>query len=762
MLNKLKKFFTGTTPEQKAGAITPVTNILPPESTNLAGGHKKQGDQYLGEGNLSAAEQCYRQAIAIDNTLVKAYGNLGFVLKEQGRNDEAEALLRQAIALDPDIADAHYFLGGIYQAQGKPDLAQASFQKAVTLTPDFEVAYRDWFFLLLQNGQREAARQVLIGGIASNPGSLDLHYFLGNLYYEENQFALAAKNFQQASAIQPENAELLTHLGNAFHKQGKFSDAIASFNQAVAINPQNIEAYDNLANSHLAKNQLNGAIVNWRKMLEIDPGLAHIHNNLGVALFEKNLFDDAAANCRAALKIKPDFAEAHFNLGNALHKSGQLALSIESYRNSLRYHPHFADALNNLAIVLKDNGKLEEAVNSCRQALAINPKLASAHNTLGSALHALGKLTEAVASCRRALELMPDMAEAHNNLGMILSDCGEFDEAETSHKQALKLAPEMTSASFNFGLLLLTQGRYAEAWPYHEYRHDPRTLQSNTKIPKLPFPQWQGESLAGKSLVIWPEQGFGDYIQFIRYAALLKERGLTRFTVFCAPALKALLATAKGVDAVITDLASLPAHDYWCLALSLPLHFNTTVATIPVSIPYLHALSERVAQWQIRMPANRLKIGLVWKGSEGHANDRNRSLPGLTSLAALWQAADAGFISLQKGQGETEALNAPANQPITPLGADIRDFADTAAIVAQLDLVICVDTAIAHIAGALGKPCWVLLPKINSDWRWMRERDDTPWYPQTTRLFRQKEHGDWNKLVAEVAAELKVWTAKVG
>ncbi len=274
------------------------------------------------------------------------------------------------------------------------------------------------------------------------------------------------------------------------------------------------------------------------------------------------------------------------------------------------------------------------------------------------------------------------------------------------------------------------------------------------RIPDLPYPRWQGESLAGKSLLIWPEQGLGDYIQFCRYAPLLKDRGLARLSLFCAPSLKALLETVNGVDAVITDPASVPGHDYWCFPLSLPLHFGTTVDAIPAALPYLRALPERMDRWRNRLPGEGRKVGLAWKGNPKLKNDSNRSLPGLETLAPLWAVPGVSFVSLQKGPGEDQATQAPAAQPIIALGTQAGDFADTAAIIAQLDLVICVDTAIAHLAGAMGKTCWVLLPALGTDWRWLDDRPDSPWYPGVMRLFRQSKIGDWSRTVDEVASAL--------
>ena len=266
-----------------------------------------------------------------------------------------------------------------------------------------------------------------------------------------------------------------------------------------------------------------------------------------------------------------------------------------------------------------------------------------------------------------------------------------------------------------------------------------------------------GEAIAGKALIVWTEQGHGDYVHFVRYVPLLKQRGASRVTIACAPPLKALLETVAGVDAVVTQHENVPDHDFWVFPLSLPMHFATSLESIPATLPYLRALPEHVQQWQRRLSADALKVGLVWKGNPGHANDARRSLANLSMLAPLWSVPGLRFFSLQKGSGEDEADNAPAEQAITALGKDIGDFADTAAIVSQLDLVICVDTAVAHVAGALGKPCWVLLPHTECDWRWQKERSDTPWYPGVMRLFRQTQADRWINTIAEIMDCLRLW-----
>jgi len=351
----------------------------------------------------------------------------------------------------------------------------------------------------------------------------------------------------------------------------------------------------------------------------------------------------------------------------------------------------------------------------------------------------------------------PDYAEVHCSLGVALKELGQFDGAVASFRRALEINPGLVESHLNLGSLFLSQGRYTEGWLEYEARYDPGYSGRQSIPPNLTFPRWQGEPLTGKSIVVWPEQGFGDEIQFARYFPMLKAQNVSRLTLVCKPPLKSLLENVDGVDAAVSfsEVASLPYHDYWAFPMSLPQHFSTTVETIPAKLPYLNTSPERLNRWRDRLPTGGLKVGLVWKGNA--APNPHRSLPGLSTLASLWSIPGVTFVSLQKGPGEDEAAAPPAGQPILHLGSDILDFADTAAIVAQLDLVICIDTAIAHLVGALNKPCWVLLPAIGVDWRWLQERTDSPWYPGAMRLFRQSKSGDWSATIGEVTQALTTW-----
>ncbi|MGH8780010.1 tetratricopeptide repeat protein [Paraburkholderia sp.] len=405
-------------------------------------------------------------------------------------------------------------------------------------------------------------------------------------------------------------------------------------------------------------------------------------------------------------------------------------------------------ALAQDALAVYERGDAPLAEDLYRRRLATNDRDGIAHNNLANLLRQSSRYSEAKLHYERALESMPDSAEIRQNLAGLLETLHEYDRAEAEYRRALELRPDFVEARFNLGLLLLAAGRYAEGWPLYESR-----LQIDHEHGTLPFPRWNGEDLNGKTLLLVPEQGYGDTIQFSRYASLLKARGVRTLSMLCKPQLAPLLRTVKGIDALVTDPQALHVHDYWDSVMSLPYHFGTTLESIPAEIPYLGVFTNRLDAWRERLPSDGVRVGLVWKGNPAHDNDAERSLRHFSDLSPLWSIDGVRFVSLQVGNAEAETQDCDAQQPILCLGKEIRDFADTAAIVAQLNLVICVDTAVAHVAGALGIACWLMLPRAGTDWRWHRSGNQSPWYPKDMYLFRQTPAG-WSAVVEEVTAAL--------
>jgi len=453
----------------------------------------------------------------------------------------------------------------------------------------------------------------------------------------------------------------------------------------------------------------------------------------------------------------PDAADAGAELfyeGTRRLSAGDLAGAERILRQAIAQAPALAEARANLGLTLEKMARWPEAEDSYRQALALAPWNIQIHLNFGTFLAGRQRYAEAEALYRQALDLDPTVPALWSNLGIALAYAKREAEAEQCYRVAMELDPDYAKAPFNLAYLLLRQGRYAEGWGYLERRDWYAGLAA-----LLPFPRWQGEDLTGKSLLIGCEAGHGDMIQFCRYAAQVKAAGAARVAILCHPGLTRLFASLPGADEIIGLDQPLPEGpwDYWVPPLSLPFHFHTTVDSIPAALPYLSAEPTALAHWAgvIGNGDEGLRVGLVWQGNPRFENDAERSLGSLALLAPLGGIPGVRWFSLQKGAGEAEAAHPPAGLVLTDLAPGIADFADTAAIMAHLDLVIAVDTAVAHLAGALGRPCWVLLPDFLTDWRWLAERADSPWYPGALRLFRQPAGGGWPAVIAEVKAALE-------
>ena len=433
-------------------------------------------------------------------------------------------------------------------------------------------------------------------------------------------------------------------------------------------------------------------------------------------------------------------------------ESGDVTEAEASFREAIQIAPDFAEAHANLGLLLDRQGVTDAAEICYRRSIELDPAISETHLNLGAFLANRKRFNEAEAAYRQAIALSPDSPAGWSNLGVLYACMKREVEAEQCYRTAMSRDESYATARFNMSYLLLRQGRFEEGWRCLEGRNSFAALDTHFSCPR-----WRGEVLADKSILIGYEAGHGDMIQFCRYAGVLKAQGTASITMICHPALKTLFAELEGVDILISFDEQIPATgwDFWTHLLSIPYYCKTRINSIPAKIPYLRAQASRIEKWAAQLPQDGLRVGLVWKGNPKFENDADRSLPSLDMLASLWTVAGVHFISLQKGAGESEAAQPPGGLPLINLGSQLADFADTAAVIANLDLVICVDTAIAHLAGALGKPCWVLLPDYKTDWRWLTDRTDSPWYPGIMRLFRQPAMGDWDAVIAEVVAALE-------
>ena len=698
----------------------------------------------------------------------------------QGRRDEAEKYRQLALAVQPDgvggqpgpaSGQAARELPALLNvaaaaayAQGWLDEAEKYWRLALAVKPDHADAHNNLGLLLADQERFDQAEAAYRQALAANPRHADVCNNLGILLDRQNRHEEALAAFRKALAIQPNHAEALNHLGGLLYRQGQFKEAETAYRRALATNPRHADASNNLGVLLSQQNRRDEALAAYREALAIRPNFAEAYCNLGNLLQDAGHLGEAETAYRQALAIQPDYVEAGYNLGNLLAAWNHPEEAEAAYRQALAIRPDYAEAYCNLGLVLAKLKRQREAEEAYRQALALRPEFTDAQINLGNLLAAQDRHEEAEAAYRQALAMQPGSAEAHGNLGFFLAAMNRHEEAEAAYRQALALRPGCVNTSFNYALLLLSQGRFSEGWRLHETRYHPEQKSGPVSMPTLPFPQWQGEPLAGKSVLVWPEQGYGDAIQFCRLLPALKARGAAKVGLACRPALAALLETLDGVDAVhpLEDGQTLPDYDCWTFLLSLPFQAGLEVDSIPAALPYLSAPPGKIEQWQARLPATRPRVGLVWKGHAGHGNDARRSLPSLATLAPLWTVPGVDFVSLQKDAGEEEGRRPPRRQALTHLGSAVNDFADTAAIIAQLDLVICVDTAVAHLCGALGKPCWVLLPHRQTDWRWLRGREDSPWYPEVMRLFRQGESESWAEVAGRVAEALKAWRQETG
>jgi tetratricopeptide (TPR) repeat protein len=507
----------------------------------------------------------------------------------------------------------------------------------------------------------------------------------------------------------------------------------------------------------------------FRQAIQIDPAYAEVYANLADCLAATGRLQESILYFREAARLKPQWADAHNALGLALEKDEKSEEAIRCYRRALEVKPDYLPACNNLGAALEHGGKLEEAAEWYRRALQLEPDRAEVHSNLGCVLIKMGNYAEAELHHRQAVELGPDLAQTHCNMGKMLTVQGRVREAVARYERAIELKPDYAKAHCDLGMVWMQMGDFERGWPEYEWRW--RTPGRSAR----PFTQpiWDGGPLQGRTILLHAEQGFGDTLQFIRYAPLIKQRG-GRILVECQASLLSLLSSCRGIDRVIPQRAPLPAFDVHAPLLSLPAILRTTLATIPAKVPYLAANANLARRWRkeinaaladgpgqnassnhspiITLHSPPLKIGIAWQGNPDHPNDRQRSLR-LVQFAPLADLPGVRLFSLQNGPG-TEQLTEAANRfPIVDLGSRFETFDDTAAAMANLDLVISVDSAVAHCAGALRVPVWTLLACVR-DWRWLLKRQDSPWYP-SMRLFGQAWGEGWGAVIARVVDTIR-------
>ncbi len=501
-----------------------------------------------------------------------------------------------------------------------------------------------------------------------------------------------------------------------------------------------------LVEQHRGAGRLDEAEALLKQILAAKPTEPTAIHLLGIIAHQRGQLTQAIEHVKRAIELAPQTALFQANLGEMYRLAGRADFALEHGRRAVALNPDYPEALSNLGVAHYERKEYEEAAASHRRAIALRPSFAQAHSNLGNALHALRDFEGAVACYRRAVEINPRFADAWSNLGTSLHHSGHYEDAIYALRRAIALDPNNPNAHSGLGILLLMRGDFAEGWAEYEWR----LKSTEVRLPYLPQRPWQGESLAGRHIYLNAEQGFGDTMQFARYVPLVAARaGKVTFRV--QQGLAGLMRESLPGVEVLGDRAPAATHfDCESALLSLPSLFATRLETIPATMPYLRANREEAARWKARLPVGMFKVGIVWAGNPEHVNDGRRSIP-FEQLAPLFAVPGVSFTSLQVGPRAAD-LKAHPQFGIADVAAELVGFAATAALIDALDLVITIDSAVSHLAGGQGKPTWLLTPWV-SDWRWLLDREDNPWYP-TMRLFRQVEGETWPTVIDRVAGEL--------
>ena len=630
---------------------------------------------------------------------------------QAGNLAEAEVLYRQVVERQPQDIPALSWLAAIAERTGRPDVGIAYYEQILLLNPALSETHSNLGSLLCQQGQIVKAIVHHRQALRLAPYDPDTHYNLGVVFYQDRQWESAIDHYQQAIRLQPNYANAYNNLGVTLSQLKRQEEAIAAYQQAVLHNPNHANAHNNLGVALAQEGKTEAAIVHYQKALALDPNVPNAHDNLGMALKQLNRLEEAIAHYQQAITLKPNEAASYDNLGTALQAQGNLEAAIDSYQQAIVRDPDYANVYGNLASALKEQGNLERAIEICEQGLKLQHQNTHIHNVYGGILADQGEITGAITHFEQALRNEPDHADTHLNLGMMLLAVGDF------------------ARGF---------GEYHWRW------------QTN-QCPNLRYREalWNGLDLGGKTILLTAEQGFGDTIQFVRYAALVAQKG-GQVVIACQKPLLRLLETVPGVtQCVDRDRVDVDTHVHAPL-LDLPLLLGTRLETIPASIPYLRPPQDSPVRLQ-QFPGAAFKIGFVWATNPSNSTSAQRSCK-LSHFLDLLEIPGVALYSLQKDRSAADQDLLKTCDRLQDLHSQIHDFADTATAIKQLNLVISVDTAVAHLAGALGKPTWTLLP-FSSDWRWMRDRADTPWYP-TMRLFRQDRTARWAMVFDQVRSAL--------
>ena len=635
---------------------------------------------------------------------------------------EAERLCRQLLKSDNADAQALHLLAQVVNQQGRYAEAIGVMEKLLALDPMQPSFYNDYGVML---------------------ASLD-------------RWAEAETAYRMALVLDGTGVDARFNLALALFRQKKTDEALQVLDLLENRNPDFAEQYELRGEILQSAKRHAEAVLAFSKGIERGLQGAEILVNLGTALSDAGSKDEAFALLAKSGELDSEDAAVNFYLGNLFREQGALDDAAKYFRKAVDLFPEFAEAHNNLGLVLQAQGDDAGAEAAFAQALSAAPGLGAVHNNMGNARLKQGQMELALACFKKAVELSPASAEAWNNLGETYFRLQRLIEAEGAYRQALALKPDSAEAELNLGILLLLRGDFSQGWKGYEKRWEMPLIRD--KRPRFARPEWAGEPLDGKVLLIYVEQGMGDNLQFVRYLRVLRDRyPAARIYYWGLRPLARLLADYAASCSVEllpeTIPGGVPPIDYHIALLSIPRLLGTTLETIPAEVPYLKPHADLVEKWGLRLAGLKgKKVGLVWASGETYLFHMFRTMQ-LRQLKPLLDVEGVTWISLQKGSAAGQIAEEGLSDKIFNLMDDVEDFADTAAVIANLDLVISVDTSVPHLAGAMGVPVW-LLDRFDTDWRWLLNRTDSPWYP-TMRIFRQSLFGDWTSVAADVTNALQ-------
>jgi tetratricopeptide (TPR) repeat protein len=667
---------------------------------------------------------------------------------QAGRLAEAEALYREVLVIEPCHADSLHLLGLVAGETGNNQMAVFCIGRAIQYKPLEPLYYRNLGLALHRESKYEQAVVCYSKALELEPHHAETVVRMGRSLAARGLHEDAINLFRHAAGLAPEYAAAHLNLGLGLSRTGRFEEAAAAFREALRLEPFHSEAAFELGNSLQFGGRWTEAVSAYQLFLRHRPDDPETLYQLANTFHMLNRFEEAEEAYRRALCVRPDHADTCFNLAVTLTRLSRTEEAAGIYQKTLRLQPNCVQAHNNLANLRHAQGKLDEAIEGYKKALRLQPDYLDARYNLGSARQQQFRLDEAMEAYDAVLSQKPDHIEAQNNRGSTLLALGRPREALEGFEKALLHQPDHVEANFNRGLAHLLLGNLAEGWKGYEWRL--RQLDAYRR--DFAQPMWDGSPLPDQTLLVHAEQGLGDTIQFVRYLPMVRERCAHVF-LECQPGIESLLGGYHTLDGVISRGSALPDFDYHVPLMSLPGIFGTTLESIPDRTPYLSVPPELASEWRRRIRTSRhRRIGLVWGGNARFKNEARRGMP-LELWAPLAGVGGVSLYSLQRGPQARQLLSAPAGLQIVDLEQGQARISNTAAMMEALDLVITVDTMVAHLAGALQRPVWTLL-SFAADWRWLLDRSDSPWYPGM-RLFRQPREGDWESVVAQVMAALQ-------